>query len=120
VRDAPLAVAWAEHLTAKSRAWPSWLIPRTRPTGRRAWAWLLHLIWTAAAFAFAYVTAWPSLAGAWRWVILGVLVYGLISTPLVLRQILRSYWNAPEAARKNRELGPPSSPEAEVADARRA
>jgi len=103
-RDAALAAAWAEQLVAKARGWPSWVMPRTRPTGWRAWAWLLHLIWIVAAAAWAWVYIWPDLPGVWRWGILGFLVYGAISTPVTMSQMLRSYWNAPATARKNREL----------------
>jgi hypothetical protein len=97
-------VAWAERLDAKGRGWPWWLMPRTRPAGWRAWAWLLHLIWIAAAAGYAFVLIWPALPAAWRWVIVGFLVYGAITTPVTMRQVLRACWNAPAAARKNREV----------------
>jgi hypothetical protein len=41
---------------------------------------------------------------AWRWVVLGALAYSVIATPVTIAQMLRAYWNAPEAARKNRQL----------------
>src|SRR5438445_13077500 len=91
-RDAALAVAWAEKLDAKRRGWPGWLMPRTRPVGRRAWAWLLHVIWIAGAVAAASSIVWPVLPQVWRWVIVGVLAYGAISYPVTMRQVLRAYW----------------------------
>jgi hypothetical protein len=49
------------------------------------------------------VPAWR-LGGMVRWIVLGVLAYGLVSFPWTLAFILRARWNAPEAERKNREL----------------
>lgn len=54
-----------------------------------------------ASIAYAYVSVWSVLPGVWKWVVLGVLVYSAVTTPLTLWQILRLYWNAPEAARRN-------------------
>jgi hypothetical protein len=34
----------------------------------------------------------------------GFLVYGAITTPVTMRLVLLAWWNAPAAARKNREL----------------
>lgn len=105
-RDALLAIDWAEALDAKRQAWvwPWWILPRSRPSGWRAWAWLVHVVWITVAIVVADATLWRSLPGVWRWVIIGVLAYGLVSMPITIRQVLRGYWNAPEAARKNREL----------------
>ncbi len=101
-RDAHLAVAWAERL-ARVR-WPGWVMPRSRPEGKRAWLWLLHLAWIIAAIVVAIATLWPSIPGIWRWIILGFFAYSAIVTPLTIAQTLRAYWNAPEAAEKNRQL----------------
>jgi hypothetical protein len=105
-RDAALTVDWAETLDAKRRAWvwPWWILPRSQPSGWRAWAWLVHVVWITTAIAVADATLWRSLPGIWRWVVIGVLAYGLVSTPITIRRMLRAYWNAPEAARRNRQL----------------
>lgn len=105
-RDAALAVAWAETLDAKRQTWtwPRWVLPNSKPTGWRAWAWLVHFIWIAVAIAVADATLWHSLPGLWRWVIVGALAYGLITMPLTLWRVLQTYWNASEAAHRNREL----------------
>ncbi len=42
--------------------------------------------------------------GIFRWVVAGVLAYGLLSLPWILSLALRMRWNAPEAERRNREL----------------
>ena len=101
-RDAALAVAWAERL--KNTRWPGWMMPRSRPTGRRAWLWLLHLAWVIAAMAAALAALWSSIPDVWRWIIVGLFVYSAIVMPLTMAQTLRAYWNAPEAADKNRQL----------------
>jgi hypothetical protein len=49
-------------------------------------------------------SVWPALPGVWRWLIVGFLIYGLISLPIILWLILRTQWNAPEAARRNRDV----------------
>ena len=103
-RDAALAAAWAEQLEAKARRPPWWLLPLTRPRGWRARLWVVHLILIVGAVAYAYVSIWPLLSGVWRWALLGFLVYGTIITPLTMRQMLRAYWNAPEAAIRNRRI----------------
>lgn len=72
-RDAALAVAWAERL--QRVRWPGWVMLRSRPRGKRAWLWLLHLAWIVAALAVALATLWSSLPGVWRWVIVGVFAY---------------------------------------------
>lgn len=105
-RDAELATAWAERLAlAPDRKWwPWWLIPRRRPHGWRAWLWTLHLAWIAGAVVYAWTTFWPSIPGIWRWVTVGFFAYGAVSAPFTLRMIIRAYRNAPQAARRNREL----------------
>jgi hypothetical protein len=107
-RDAPLAAAWAERLVASAPRVPSWLLPLTRrPQGWRAWAWLFHLVWIVAVLAYVYYQLWNGLSGVWRWVLLGFLAYTVLTMPLTfrtIRRMLRAYWNAPEAAKKNREL----------------
>jgi hypothetical protein len=103
-RDARLAVAWAETLEAKARRVPWWLLPLSRPHGWRAWLWIVHFVWLAAAIAYAYVGIWPVLPNVWRWVALGFLAYSAVAMPFTFRLILRTYWNAPDAARQNREL----------------
>jgi hypothetical protein len=102
-RDAPLAAAWADRLAAKGQRSPWWLLPLSRPRGWRARFWVVHLVWIVAAAAYAYVLLWSLLPGVWRWLLLGFLVYGAITTPFTMRQMLRAYWNAPEAAKRNRQ-----------------
>src|SRR6266550_1039144 len=101
-RDAVLAVAWAERLN-KVR-WPAWVMPRKRPHGKRRWLWLLHLTWAVGAGVVALISLWPSMPGNWRWLLLGVLAYGTIVTPITIARVLRTYWNAPEAAEQNQQL----------------
>lgn len=101
-RDAALAVAWAERL--ERVRWPGWMMPRSRPQGRRAWLWLAHLAWIVAAVAVAVASLWSSIPGVWRWVIVGFLAYSAIVTPLTIAQTLRAYWNASDAAEENRRL----------------
>jgi hypothetical protein len=55
------------------------------------------------ALAYAYVRIWSLLPGVWRWVLLGFLVYSAITTPFTIRQMLRAYWSAPEAAGRNKQ-----------------
>jgi hypothetical protein len=101
-RDAVMAVAWAERLS-KVR-WPAWVLPRQRPDGKRRWLWLLHLTWLVGAVVVALISLWSSIPGIWRWLLVGVLAYGTIVTPITIAQVLRTYWNAPAAADKNRQL----------------
>ena len=101
-RDAHLAAAWAERL--ERVRWPNWLMPRSRPHGKRAWLWLLHLGWIIAGTVGALVTVWSIIPGVWRWVVIAIYVCSAVTTPLTLTQMLRTYWNAPEAAEKNRQL----------------
>jgi hypothetical protein len=101
-RDAVLAVAWAERL-GKVR-WPAWVMPRERPHGKRRWLWLLHLTWVVGAVVVALISSWSSIPGIWRWLLVGVFAYGTIVTPITIARVLRTYWNAPEAAEKNRQL----------------
>ena len=104
-RDAPLAAAWAERIVRLARRFPAWALPlRSRPQGWRAWAWLLHLTWILVAAAFAYYLLFLWLRGVWRWVLLGFLVYSALTTPLTIARMLRAYWNAAEAARRNRAV----------------
>jgi hypothetical protein len=37
-------------------------------------------------------------------IVVGVFAYGIFSVPWVLRLVLQTRWNAPEAERRNREL----------------
>jgi hypothetical protein len=101
-RDAVLAIAWAERLS-KFR-WPAWVMPRERPHGKRRWLWLLHLAWVVGAVVVALISSSSSIPGIWRWLVVGVFAYGAIVTPLTMARVLRTYWNAPEAAEKNRQL----------------
>jgi hypothetical protein len=107
-RDAGLAATWAERLDTNRRFWPWWIMPRTRPTGWKAWAWIGHAAWMVGAAVYAVVvawpTVWPALPGVWRWIIVGFLAYGLLTLPVILWFILSAHWNAPEAARENRDL----------------
>ncbi len=101
-RDAALAVAWARRLQAVP--WLGWVLPRTRPHGRRAILWLLHAAWVVAAVVAAdVVLIWRS-GGILGWVVVGALAYSIVSLPWALARILRMRWNAPEAERRNREL----------------
>jgi hypothetical protein len=102
-RDAPLAAAWAERLSAYARRSPWWLLPLQRPRGWRARLWVVHVVWIAVALAFAVAVIWSILPGLWRWAVVGFLVYSAATTPLTMRKVFRAYWNAPEAARRNRE-----------------
>jgi hypothetical protein len=56
------------------------------------------------AVVVAWPTVWPALPGVWRWIIVGFLAYGLLTLPVILWFILSAHWNAPEAARENRDL----------------
>jgi hypothetical protein len=107
-RDAPLAAAWAEAISVNAVRAPQWLLPLARrPRGWRAKVWLLHLVWVTAAVAYAYYTLWRVLTGAWHWVLLGFLIYVVLSLPMTfrtMRRTLRASWNAPAAAEANREL----------------
>jgi hypothetical protein len=60
------------------------------------------------AVVVAVVFAWNSL-GLARWIVVGILAYGIVSIPWTLGVILRTRWNAPEAERRNRELLPPTA-----------
>jgi hypothetical protein len=102
LRDARLAAAWAERL--QHGRWPSGLMPRSRPHGKRAWLWLLHLGWIIIATVGAFLIFWSIIPGIWRWVAIGIYAYSAVITPFTVRQMLRAYWNAPEAAKKNRQL----------------
>jgi hypothetical protein len=103
-RDADLAAAWAHDLQQPRRTWPGWVIPRARPRGKRAWLWLLHTVWLTVAIVFVVKSFWTSIGSPWRWIVLGLLVYSALVTPVVLAQALRLYWSAPEAERNNRDL----------------
>jgi hypothetical protein len=91
-------------------------MPRSRPQGKRAWLWLLHLAWIIVAIVVAIATLWSSIPGIWRWIILGFFAYSAIVTPLTIAQTLRAYWNAPQAAEKNRELVALERGEGQAAD----
>jgi membrane protein implicated in regulation of membrane protease activity len=78
-----------------------------RPQGWRARVWLLHLTLVVAAVIYAYYELWNVLSGLWRWVLLGWLIYSALTLPLTIRTMRRTfhtYWNAPTAAEKNREV----------------
>jgi hypothetical protein len=105
-RDAALAVAWARRVQAAP--WLKWVLPETRPHGRRAVLWLLHATWFLLAVATAVAFAWESL-GLARWLVLAVLAYGIVSMPWLLAHVLRTRWNAPEAERRNSELLAPTA-----------
>jgi hypothetical protein len=103
-RDATLAAAWAERLVAFARRWPWWLVPLQRPRGWRARLWVIHAVWIGVALVFASAVIWSTLPGLWRWIVVGFLAYSATTTPFTLRKMFRAYWNAPEAARRNREV----------------
>jgi hypothetical protein len=101
-RDAPVAVAWAEYLNAKS--WPAWVMPRTRPHGWKARAWVAHVVLILASVAWGWWMLWHAVPSPWRWVAVAFLAEGVITMPFTLRRTLLMFWNAPEAATKNRAL----------------
>jgi hypothetical protein len=102
-RDAALAIRWAEHLETAN--WPRWVLPRTRPLGSKAWAWILYAAALVALLVWAlWVLIWPDLPQGWRWVMLALLVPAVATTPITLLHMLRSFWNAPETVATNREL----------------
>src|SRR6266480_6728083 len=101
-RDAALAVAVARRIQATP--WPRWGLPRTRPRGRQALVWSAHATWLIAAVIVAVVVPAWRIGGIVRWIILGLLAYGLFSVPWTLAFVLRARWNAPEAERQNSEL----------------
>lgn len=103
-RDAALAAAWAENLASFASRLPWWLIPLERPRGWHARLWVVHLIWIVAFGAYAYVQLWSWLPGWAQWVLLIFLLSSVVTTPFTIRKMLRAYWNAPNAARRNREL----------------
>jgi hypothetical protein len=106
-RDAALAAAWARQ--AQAARWPGWLLPRTRPRGRRAVLWLLHAAWIAVVVVAAVVVPLWRSGGIVRWVVVGALAYGIVSQAWMLALTLRMRWNAPEAERRNRELLSPTA-----------
>jgi len=79
-------------------------MPRERPHGKRRWLWLLHLTWFVGTVVVALIISWSSIPRVWRWPLVGVLAYWAIVTPTMIARVLRTYWNAPEAAEKNRQL----------------
>jgi hypothetical protein len=101
-RDAALAVAWARRIQARSA--PRWALPRTRPRGWRAAAWILHAVWVSAVVATAIVLPTWRRGGAVRWLAVLIAVDEFVLVPWILSWILRARWNAPEAERRNREL----------------
>ena len=103
-RDAALAADFAAGLQRVRWFGFGWALPRRRPQGRRRWLWLTHLAVTLAGVVFTIVQLWPKVHSPWRWVFVALLVYSVISMPLILGRVLRAFWNAPEAERKNREL----------------
>jgi hypothetical protein len=77
-------------------------MPRERPRGKSAWLWGLHVTWLVVAIAIAIWSA--RLPSPWNYLVIGFFVYGAVTAPFTLRHVLRSYWNAPQAAAANREL----------------
>ncbi len=105
-RDAALAVAWAEYLDKRryTWAWPPWVMPRERPVGRHAWFWSLHVVAMLAAIGLACALSWASIPSPWQWLVVAFVVYSVATVPFTLSRVLRTYWNAPQAAAANREL----------------
>lgn len=101
-RDARVAVAWAQR--AQAAWWPKWLLPQTRPHGRRAVLWVLHVAWILVAIVTAVVVPTWRGGGILRWVVVGAVAYSIVSMPWLFALILRTRWNSPEAERRNREL----------------
>jgi hypothetical protein len=99
-RDRALAAAWARTFT--DAWWPRWLLPRERPRGRARLVWLLHGAWVLAALAYTYVQLAQHTHGAYRWVVVALLVYGILAVPPLIWFTLHVRWNAPEAERRNR------------------
>jgi len=101
-RDAALAVAWARRIQAVRL--PRWLLLREKPHGGRTVLWVVHAAWISAVVAAAVlVPAWRA-GGIVRWLVVGAVLYSLVSLPWLLSLTLRARWNAPEAERRNREL----------------
>jgi hypothetical protein len=98
--DRALAADWARTFT--DAWWPRWLLPRERPRGRARLLWLLHGAWVLAALAYADVQVALLTHGAYRWVALALLTYGILAVPPLLWFTLQVRWNAPEAERRNR------------------
>jgi hypothetical protein len=103
-RDAPLAMEWADYLDGRrfTWAWPRWVMPRERPHGRHVWLWGLHAAWVLVAIAIALWSA--RLPSPLDYLVIAFFAYGAVTLPFTLRHVLRSYWNAPQAAAANREL----------------
>jgi hypothetical protein len=101
-RDVELAVAWAQRV---QRSWGArWLLPAIRPHGKRAFLWCVHAAWVVAVIVTALIGATWHRGGIIRWAAVAVLAYCILSTTWLVRLILRTRWNAPEAERRNREL----------------
>jgi hypothetical protein len=79
-------------------------MPRSRPQGRRAWLWSLHLAWIIAATVAAIASLWATIPDVLRWLIVGLLAYSALVTPPLMARTLRAYWNASQAAEENRQL----------------
>lgn len=101
-RDAGLAIASADCL--ERIRWPAWVMPRSRPHGRRALVWLIYAGFLFATTVTTLVILWSIIPGVWRWVVIGVYIYSVLTSPLTTARVLRTYWNAPQAAERNRQL----------------
>jgi hypothetical protein len=64
----------------------------------------LHLGLLLGGTVTVLVVLWSILPGVWRWVVVAFYAYSALSTPFTIGRMLRMYWNAPEAERRNREL----------------
>lgn len=101
-RDAALAVAVTRRIQATR--WPRWVLPETRPRGRRALLWGAHATWLVLVLVAAVIVPVWRINGIGRWILVGVLAYAIVSSPWMLALVLRTRWNAHEAERQNREL----------------
>ena len=100
-RDAALAVRWARRVQAAY--WPRWMLPQSRPRGRRGVLWSAHAVWLLAALALVLASMWSRL-GFLRWALLASVLYLTLGAPFTIASMLRMRWNAPEAERRNRAL----------------
>jgi protein-S-isoprenylcysteine O-methyltransferase Ste14 len=66
--------------------------------------WLIHLAFLLAATVATIAMLWSVVPGFWRWVAIGFFAYCALTSPFTIAAMLRTYWNAPQAAERNRQL----------------
>ena len=47
---------------------------------------------------------WTWIPTPWHYFVIAWIAYSVVTTPLTIARMLRSYWNAPQAAAANREV----------------